>query len=85
MISSIGLAKLCELSQGTVDRALHNRPGISAATRQRILDLAKKHEYRPHHQACIASLRASVHSVVIKFAGEETHWIWSSTGNITAR
>lgn len=48
MISSLGLAKLCGLSQGTVDRALHNRPGISPATRQRILDLARKHGYRPH-------------------------------------
>lgn len=51
MISSIGLAKLCGISQGTVDRALHNRPGIGVATRRRILDMAKKRGYRPHPAA----------------------------------
>jgi LacI family transcriptional regulator len=48
MISSIELAKLCGVSQGTVDRALHNRPGISETTRRKILDLAKRHGYLPN-------------------------------------
>jgi len=48
MISSLELARLCHVSQGTVDRALHNRPGISAATRERILAVAKEHDYLPH-------------------------------------
>lgn len=48
MISSLQLAKLCGVSQGTVDRALHNRPGIGAATRDRVLKAAHKHGYVPH-------------------------------------
>ena len=66
MISSIGLAKLCGVSQGTADRALHNRPGISAATRQRILALAKKHGYRPHPVAreLLAGERATVGAII---------------------
>ena len=48
MISSLELARLCGVSQGTVDRALHNRPGVSIATKARILETAKKHGYLPH-------------------------------------
>ncbi len=48
MISSLELARLCGVSQGTVDRALHDRPGISAATRERILKTAARRGYRPH-------------------------------------
>jgi LacI family transcriptional regulator len=48
MISTLALARLCGTSQGTVDRALHDRAGISAATRQRILRAAARHGHRPH-------------------------------------
>ncbi|MBA3707618.1 MAG: LacI family DNA-binding transcriptional regulator [Planctomycetes bacterium] len=46
MISSLELARLCGVSQGTVDRALHDRAGISEETRRRILAAAAKHGYR---------------------------------------
>ena len=48
MISSLELARICGVSQGTVDRALHGRGEISAATRERILKAARKHGYRPN-------------------------------------
>jgi len=48
MLSSLQLATLAGVSQGTVDRALHGRPGIRPATRTRILALAERHGYRPH-------------------------------------
>ncbi|CAN5533075.1 LacI family DNA-binding transcriptional regulator [soil metagenome] len=51
MISSLDLARLSGCSQGTVDRALHDRPGISGKTKQHILALAAKHGYRPHPAA----------------------------------
>lgn len=51
MISSLELAKLCGVSQGTVDRALHDRPGINPKTKDRILEAARKHGYRPHAAA----------------------------------
>lgn len=40
------LARLCNVSQGTVDRALNGRKDINEATRKRILDTAKKYGYR---------------------------------------
>ena len=48
MISSLELARLCGISQGTVDRALHGRPGVSAKTRELVLDMARQHGYRPN-------------------------------------
>ncbi len=51
MISSTELARECGISQGTVDRALHNRPGVSPATRERVLRAARRHGYRPHPAA----------------------------------
>jgi LacI family transcriptional regulator len=45
MLSSLQLAKKCGVSQGTVDRAVHNRGGINPETRKRILEAAKKFGY----------------------------------------
>lgn len=42
------IAELSGVSIGTVDRALHNRPGINDETRQRVLAVAKKIGYRPN-------------------------------------
>jgi LacI family transcriptional regulator len=42
------IAELAGVSIGTVDRALHGRPGINDETRQRVLDIAKKIGYRPN-------------------------------------
>lgn len=51
MISSLELARLCGVSQGTVDRALHDRPGVSARTRERVLAVAEQYGYRPNPAA----------------------------------
>ncbi len=51
MISSLELARRCGVSQATVDRALHNRPGISRATRDRIRREAERHGYLPNPAA----------------------------------
>lgn len=48
MISSLRLAEICGVTQGTVDRALHDRPGINPETRRRILAAARRHGYAPH-------------------------------------
>ena len=42
------IAKALGVSTGTVDRALHARPGINAATRGRVLKMAEKLGYRPN-------------------------------------
>jgi LacI family transcriptional regulator len=42
------IAELAHVSIGTVDRALHGRPGINEATRQRILQIARQVGYTPN-------------------------------------
>ncbi|HHV59515.1 MAG TPA: LacI family transcriptional regulator [Clostridiaceae bacterium] len=45
------IAKLCNVSTGTVNRALHNKPGISEKTKAKILDIVKELDYRPDYYA----------------------------------
>jgi LacI family transcriptional regulator len=42
------IAKSLGISIGTVDRALHNRPGISPTTRAQVLKMAERLNYRPN-------------------------------------
>src|SRR5262245_50118574 len=42
------IARILGVSIGTVDRALHDRPGISAETRASVLRTAKSLSYRPN-------------------------------------
>lgn len=45
-ISTSELAKICGVSQGTVDRALNGRPGINEKTKNKILSVAAEYGYR---------------------------------------
>src|SRR5436305_14970331 len=45
------IAKLARVSIGTVDRALHGRPGISERTLKRILKIAHQIGYKPNPAA----------------------------------
>lgn len=45
------IAEYCGVSSGTVDRALNNRPGIKMKTKTKVLDAAKKLNYRPDFTA----------------------------------
>jgi LacI family transcriptional regulator, galactose operon repressor len=54
----VGVREIAEslgVSIGTVDRALHNRPGISSATRDRVLATARGLDYRPNLAARLLS------------------------------
>ena len=45
------IAEALDVSIGTVDRALHDRPEVKAATRTTVLRMAKKLGYRPNQAA----------------------------------
>ncbi len=65
-ISTTKIAEICGVSQGTVDRALNNRKGISEATKQKILSVAKEYGYRPNiHARCIAGGKSQLIGIVI--------------------
>ena len=51
------IAQTLGISIGTVDRALHDRPGINQATRAKVLESAKSLGYRPNLAARVLSSR----------------------------
>lgn len=69
------IAELANVSIGTVDRALHGRPGISDATRKKVLRIARKLAYTPNPVARILSVgRATVRIGVC--IPEEIHFFY---------
>ena len=59
------IAKICGVSEGTVDRALNNRSGIKESTKCKILEVAKELNYQPnHHARCLATGRTNTIGVV---------------------
>lgn len=65
-ISTTKIAEICGVSQGTVDRALNNRKGISPKTKEKILKIAKEYGYRPNiHASSIAGGKSQLIGVVV--------------------
>ena len=46
-ITTTQLARICGVSQGTVDRALHDRGDINPETKEKILAIAREYDYTP--------------------------------------
>jgi LacI family transcriptional regulator len=58
------IANALDLSTGTVDRALHGKPGVSPMTRQRVLSMAQTMRYRPNLAARSLSSRKEIRIAV---------------------
>ncbi|MGA8532194.1 MAG: LacI family DNA-binding transcriptional regulator, partial [Acidobacteriaceae bacterium] len=54
------IAAALGISIGTVDRALHGRPGVSARTREQVLKLAQKVNYTPNLAARTLKLNRQI-------------------------
>ncbi|HUY13452.1 MAG TPA: LacI family DNA-binding transcriptional regulator [Terriglobia bacterium] len=54
------IAQALGISTGTVDRALHNKPGINAGTRRQVLEMAKTLGYHPNLAARYLSSRKHI-------------------------
>lgn len=63
------IASALGISIGTVDRALHNRPGVSAKTREKVLKTAEKFRYTPNLAA--RNLKLNRHLKVGVFLPQE--------------
>jgi len=59
------LARELKISVGTIDRAIHNRTGISEKTRSRVMELVSKYNYKPNKAAKYLSLSAKKHKIGI--------------------
>jgi len=68
------IAHALGISTGTVHRALHNHPGVSAATRSRVLQVSKSLGYRPNLAARFLSQRKRFRISVNTLSGTTTFW-----------
>jgi LacI family transcriptional regulator len=51
------IARLAQVSKGTVSKVLNNYPGINEKTRERVLMLVKQHEFEPNSSAQALALK----------------------------
>lgn len=69
------IARLANVSIATVDRVLHNRKGVSEATKKRINDIIKEFDYKPNIIASrLASKKVSKFAVLIPSSTETEFW-----------
>ncbi|MDR2606944.1 MAG: LacI family transcriptional regulator [Treponema sp.] len=66
-ITTKEIAKICNVSRGTVDRALNGRSGINSETRERVLEIVRKYNYQPHLIASSLSRGKSMSIGVVLF------------------
>ncbi len=69
------IARRAKVSIGTVDRALHGRAGISRATREKVLRIARSSGYTPNPTARALSVRRSTLRVGVCIP-EEIHFFY---------
>ena len=53
------VAKLANVSKATVSAVLNDKPGVSDSTREKVLDIIKKFNYRPNQIARSLSIKAT--------------------------
>jgi len=68
------IADALRISTATVHRALHNNPGVSAATRSRVLQVSKTLGYRPNLAARFLSQRTDFRMSVNTLSGTTSFW-----------
>ncbi|QNL49298.1 substrate-binding domain-containing protein [Olivibacter sp. SDN3] len=69
------IARLANVSIATVDRVLHNRKGVSEATKKKINDIIKEFDYKPNVIASrLASKKTSNFVVLIPRSTETDFW-----------
>jgi Transcriptional regulators len=66
------IARNAEVSARTVSRVLANDPKVSAATRKKILDLAREEGFSVNMLA--RGLKTRKNKLVVTFAGNESYW-----------
>ncbi len=68
------IAKALGTSIGTVHRALHDNPGVSAETKAKVLEMSKKLGYRPNLAARFLSSKRTLRVSVNTLQGTTSFW-----------
>lgn len=78
MITIKEIAKLANVSPGTVDRVIHNRPGVSEKTAQRIREILKEHDFKVNRIAQSLALKKKFTIAVMLPGYDEENQFWKS-------
>jgi len=70
----LDIARALGTSIGTVHRALHDNPGVSAQTRAKVLEMAKTLGYRPNLAARLLSSKRTLRISVNTLKGTTSFW-----------
>ncbi len=73
-VTLLDMANALGISTGTVHRALHDHPGVSAATKARVLKMAETLGYRPNLAARLLSSKRSLSVSVNTLKGTTSFW-----------
>ncbi len=69
-ITTSEIAKICNVSQGTVDRAINNRTDINPETKKKILDVAKQYGYRNYIDTKFDKIEGQIGIIVFNLNNE---------------
>ena len=75
------IARMAEVSVGTVDRVLHGRHGVSESSRQRVEEILKKLNYRPNvYASALASNKKYSIIYILPEHEEGSYWSYIEKG-----
>lgn len=75
------IARLADVSVGTVDRVLHGRSGVSEASRQKVEDILKQLNYQPNmYASALASNKKYAFSCLLPQHESGEYWTDVETG-----
>ncbi len=80
------IARIANVSIGTVDRVIHNRGEVSPATRDRIQKLLEEHDYKPDLNASSLALKRQIDLAVVmpRLVNEHAFWKLPHSGILKA-
>ena len=76
------IARRANVSIGTVDRVIHNRKGVSDATRQKINQIIEEINYQPNKMASLLATKKSLNFAILipKVSAETDYWTYPLNG-----
>jgi LacI family transcriptional regulator len=78
MVRIKDIAKEANVSEGTVDRVLHNRGGVSSKTEAKIKSILQKRNYSIHPVASALAMQNKYHIAILLPAYNEKDSFWKS-------
>ncbi len=76
------IARRANVSIGTVDRVIHNRKGVSDATRQKINLIIEEINYQPNKMASLLATKRNLNFAILipKVSAETDYWTYPLNG-----